>query len=36
MERRALTVFTLLALLLLPMLASAAPTTVVLAVEGMT
>ena len=38
MDRRALTLFALLALLLLPVLAPAAPapTTVVLAVEGMT
>jgi hypothetical protein len=36
MDRRALAVFALLALLLLPILAPAAPTTVVLAVDGMT
>jgi hypothetical protein len=36
MNRRALTVFALLALLLLATLAPAAPTTVVLAVDGMT
>jgi hypothetical protein len=36
MDRLALTVFALFALLLVPMLGPAAPTTVVLAVEGMT
>ncbi len=36
MKPRALTVFALLALLLLATLAPAAPTTVVLAVDGMT
>jgi hypothetical protein len=36
MDRRALIVFALLALLLLATLAPAAPTTVVLAVDGMT
>jgi hypothetical protein len=36
MDRRALTVFALLALLLLATLAPAASTTVVLAVDGMT
>jgi hypothetical protein len=36
MDRRALTVFALLAVLLWVTLAPAAPSTVVLAVEGMT
>jgi hypothetical protein len=36
MNPRAITVFALLALLLLATLAPAAPTTVVLAVDGMT